>query len=227
MGGFVCSSSQLVYQCITGDLHALRSWCKCKNMFSLQTTWLQIIFTYMNFPLVHLLSLSRHPSAIFQEWREGGKKWEEQKQHSLLQFTDAFLSTVPFALRVQDLCLFFLQASDSEPVGWSLITTEWAANGCLHHSPAPDPHPTLHSLSWVSMVTCSWVARGLLLEVDEVEWLKGGPDPCAFCATWIGIMLINGQFLWHLTVALIYKHVQAVWTVKHCATIPDLRKALR
>lgn len=53
----------------------------------------------------------------------------------------------------------FSSGPEIEPVGWTLITMEWAANGRLHCSPIPDPHPALFSLYWVSMVTCSWVAR--------------------------------------------------------------------
>lgn len=51
-------------------------------------------------------------------------------------------------------CVFvcvFPPGPDSEPVGWSLITMEWAANGCLHCAPAPEPipHATLcHGSPW-------------------------------------------------------------------------------
>ena len=100
-----------------------------------------------------------------------------------------------------ELCVCFSPGLDFEPVGWSLITTEWAANGRLRCSPTADPHPTL---SWVSMATCSWVARGLLrgsawgIMIGRRAW------PWASCATWLGIVLISRQFLWHLTMALIY-----------------------
>lgn len=40
-----------------------------------------------------------------------------------------------------ELCVCFSLGPDFEPVGWSLITMEWAPNGCLHRSPTPTPTP--------------------------------------------------------------------------------------
>lgn len=78
---------------------------------------------------------------------------------------------------------------ESAPVGWSLITMEWAANGVCTAPQPPDPSAPPNGSPWRPVT--EWQGA-FYWEVNEVQWLEGGPDPCASCAIdWTQCLLTN------------------------------------
>lgn len=85
--------------------------------------------------LVQHYSFPWHPVTIFQPWQKPSRllapvRWRISFHCDICSVKTSSVSVSP--------------NPDFEPVGWSLITEEWAANGCLHHTPTPKP-PAPHS----------------------------------------------------------------------------------
>lgn len=111
--------------------------------------WNSITLNYSISTINHI----RHKTLIFRRT----KSYFTKHKQFLAPASSACTHLLSFSDR--RLHFSFSAGPESEPQGWSLITREWAANGCLHRFTTPDPHTTLR----VSMATCSRVARGLLV----------------------------------------------------------------
>lgn len=105
----------------------------------------------------------------------------------------------------KELNISFSLSPDSAPVGWSLITMEWAANGVCTAPQPPDPGAPPNGSPWRPVT--EW--QGAFLLGREWGTMIGGRawPPCFLCH-WLDAVLINEQFLRHLTIALIYLQVQ-------------------
>lgn len=89
----------------------------------------------------------------------------------------------------KELNVCFSLSPESAPVGWSLITMEWAANGVCTAPQPPDPSAPPNGSPWRPVT--EWQGA-FYWEVNEVQWLEGGPDPCASCAIdWTQCLLMN------------------------------------